>query len=177
MRRQKSACPGVRIAGAEEDRGRIMRWLSVLPWPPTGLADGFGRGLALPTPEPDSGVGLTPMQEMGPRLVSLSGERLGGIRPQLPEGNQTIDRMQETVGMLSILDNPEVRDSGGFLTPTGVPVKRRRVLGPGHPFFPRGGNDATGAQGSTRCSSNRWKRRDHCGRPGCRAGRRYRARR
>jgi len=41
--------------------------------------------------------------------------------------------------MLSIRDNPEARDSGGFLTPTGVPVKRRRVLGPGHPFFPRGG--------------------------------------
>src|SRR3954447_10708876 len=72
MRRQKSACPGLRIAGAEEGRGRSMRWLSVLPWPPTGLADGFGRGLALSTPEPGSGVGLTPMQEMGPRLVPLS---------------------------------------------------------------------------------------------------------
>src|SRR3954454_9285723 len=72
MRRQKSACPGLRIAGAEEARGRSMRWLSVLPWPPTGLADGFGRGLALSTPEPGSGVGLTPMQEMGPRLVPLT---------------------------------------------------------------------------------------------------------
>jgi len=73
--------------------------------------------------------------------------------------------------MLSIRDNPEVRDSGGFLTPTGVPVERRRILGPGHPFNPRGGNDATGAQGSTRCSSDRWQRRDQCGRPRWRAGR------
>src|SRR3954451_62190 len=72
MRRQQSACSKFWIAGAEEARGRIMRWLSVLPWPPPGLAAGFGRGFALPTPEPGSEVELTPMQEMGPRLVPLS---------------------------------------------------------------------------------------------------------
>src|SRR3982750_3148716 len=60
MRRQKPACPGLRIAGAEEARGRIMRWLSVLPWPPTGLADGFGRGLALPPAERGSTGGTHP---------------------------------------------------------------------------------------------------------------------
>src|SRR3954453_15167713 len=84
MRRRKSACSGPRMAGAAQTRGRTMRWLSVLPWPPTGLADGFGRGFALPRPEPGSGMGLTPVQELGPRLVPLLAGGLGGIRPRLP---------------------------------------------------------------------------------------------
>jgi hypothetical protein len=45
VRRQGVRRPGLRsIAGITRTRGRAMRWLSVLPWPPTGLADGFGRG-------------------------------------------------------------------------------------------------------------------------------------
>jgi hypothetical protein len=42
-------------------QGRAIRRLSVLPMPPTELADGFGREAALPAPERNSGAGFTPV--------------------------------------------------------------------------------------------------------------------
>src|SRR4051794_40662977 len=52
----------------------------LLPTPPTGLADGFGRE---DLPYRSGSCGFTPSDWVGPRFVS---RRLGGVRPRPPGG-------------------------------------------------------------------------------------------
>src|SRR3954452_17514538 len=64
---------GTRAGGATANR-------HLLPTPPTGLAEGFGRQ---ELPYRRDSYGFTPSDGVGPRFVS---RRLGGVRPRPPGG-------------------------------------------------------------------------------------------
>src|SRR3954447_24705438 len=72
-------------------QGRAIRRLSVLPMPPTELADGFGREAALPAPsgarEQDSPqyCGGSPARPP----LQRCGRRFGGVRSDSPDGDAT----------------------------------------------------------------------------------------
>jgi hypothetical protein len=114
---------GVRARRGKRLRRTPLRF-SVLPWPPTGSADGFGRGYALPAP---SGAGLTPVV----RWVPGSRPRMVVTRrhpARLPRGGGGDDRPDaDTVEALCVRDNRLGSDSARIVALYQVASGLRRV--------------------------------------------------
>src|SRR4051794_14992309 len=94
------------FAGAKKARGRTIRWLSVLPWPPTGLADGFGRGKRPTPPRARPGKRTHPNgAEWVPGSRPPRWARFGVVRRGSPGGRPHDPPDAATIGALYIRDN------------------------------------------------------------------------
>src|SRR3954464_5121859 len=104
------------FAGARKARGRTIRWLSVLPWPPTGLADGFGRGNRPTLSELGPGRGLTPMVRNGsPARAHPGGHDSASSGAAPPGGHPPPPRTQPPevcYAFVTIVDATIRRNSG-----------------------------------------------------------------